>query len=71
MELAIVRENRAALVTFTSPAPTLPHFQTLLVVRGCVRERIIEATTIPLRGVHKPVEIFLDIDRFEEQAFVT
>jgi len=43
----------------------------LLVVRRCVWERIIETTTIPLRGVHKPVEIFLDIDRFEEQAFVT
>jgi len=41
------------------------------VVRRCVRERIIEATAIPLRGVHKSVEIFLDIDRLEEQAFVT
>ena len=43
----------------------------LLVVRRCVRERIKEAMTVPLRGVHKPVEIFLDIDRFEEQTFVT
>jgi hypothetical protein len=24
---------------------------------------------IPFRGVHKSVEIFLDIDRLEEQAF--
>src|SRR6266404_1126392 len=46
-------------------------FQKLLVVRRCVRERIIEATAIPLRGVHKSVEIFLDIDRLEEQALVT
>src|SRR5712671_7488459 len=30
-----------------------------------------EATAIPFRGVHKSVEIFLDIDRLEEQAFVT
>src|SRR5258708_12106961 len=40
-------------------------------VRRCVRERIIEARAIPHRGVNKPVEIFLDIDRLEEQAFVT
>ena len=46
------------------------HFQKLLVVRRCVRERIIEATAIPFRHVHKSVEIFLDIDRLEEQAFV-
>src|ERR1700731_3789706 len=50
---------------------TLPSFQKLPVVRRCVREGIIEATAIPLRGVHKSVEIFLDIDRLEEQAFVT
>jgi hypothetical protein len=41
------------------------------VVRRCVRERIIEVTAIPLRGVQKSVEIFLDIDRLEEQALVT
>jgi hypothetical protein len=41
------------------------------VVRRGVRKRIVEATAIPLRGVHKSVEIFLDIDRLEEQAFVT
>src|SRR5258708_17771416 len=29
-----------------------------------------EAAAIPFRGVHKSVEIFLDIDRLEEQAFV-
>src|ERR1700731_382685 len=40
-------------------------------VRRCVRERIIEATAIPFRGVHKSVEITLDIDRLEEQTFVT
>src|SRR5258708_5499554 len=40
-------------------------------VRRCVRERIIEARAIPHRGVNKPVEILLDIDRLEEQAFVT
>src|SRR5271166_824537 len=51
--------------------PTLPSFQKLLVVRRCVRERIIEAAAIPLRGVHKSVEIFLDIDRLEEQSFDT
>src|SRR5260370_4093442 len=50
--------------------PTLPSFQKLLVVRRCVQERMIEATA-PLRGVHKSEEIFLDIDRLEEQAFVT
>src|ERR1700730_13526443 len=48
--------------------PPLASFQKLLVVRRCVRERIIEATAIPLPGVHKSVEIFLDIDRLEEQA---
>src|SRR5258708_4050300 len=63
--------EQSRISNFASPAPTLPNFQTLLVVRRCVRERIIEATTIPLRRVHKSVEIFLDIDRFEEQAFVT
>jgi hypothetical protein len=46
-------------------------FKKLLVVRGCVRERIIKATAIPFRGVYKSVEIFLDIDRVEDQAFVT
>src|SRR6202023_3104984 len=51
-------------------APTLPNFQKLLAVRRGVREGIIEATAIPLRGVHKSVEIFLDIDRLEEQALV-
>ena len=40
-------------------------------VRRCVRERIIEAAAIPFRCVHKSVEIFLDIDRIEEQSFVT
>jgi hypothetical protein len=40
------------------------------VVRRCVREGIVEATAIPLRGVYKSVEIFLDIDRFKEEAFV-
>jgi hypothetical protein len=49
--------------------PTLPNFQKLLAVRRCVWERIIEAMAIPFRGVHKSVEIFLDIDRLEEQAF--
>src|SRR5260221_9389349 len=29
-----------------------------------------EAAAIPFRGVHKSVEIFLDIDRLEERAFV-
>jgi hypothetical protein len=53
-----------------------PRFQKLPVVRRCVRERVIEARAVRLRGVHKAVEIFLveiflDIDRFEEQAFVT
>ena len=43
----------------------------LLVVRRCVRKRIVEATAIPLRGVHKSVEIFFDIDRLKEQASVT
>src|SRR5271169_7223813 len=43
----------------------------LLTVRRCVWERIVEAMAIPFRGVHKSVEIFLDIDRLEEQAFVT
>src|SRR5260370_18772607 len=51
--------------------PTLANFQKLLVVRRCVWERIIEATAIPFRGVRKSIEIFLDIDRLEEQAFVT
>jgi hypothetical protein len=51
--------------------PSLRSFQKLLVVRRCVEERIVEATTIPLRGVHKSVEIFFDIDRLEQQAFVT
>jgi hypothetical protein len=50
---------------------TLSSFQKLLVVRRCVWERIIEATAIPCWGVYKPVEIFLDIDWIEEQAFVT
>src|SRR5258705_13801405 len=64
----IVRRSRRILL----PQPAkLPSFQKLLVVRGCVRERITEATAIPLRGVHKSVEIFLDIDRLEEHAFVT
>jgi hypothetical protein len=27
--------------------------------------------TVPLRGVHKSVEIFLDIDWLEKQTFVT
>src|SRR5258707_11428083 len=40
-------------------------------VRRCVRERIKEAMTLPLRGVHKSVEIFLDIDWLEKQTFVT
>src|SRR5207302_10083073 len=51
--------------------PILVSFQKLLVVRRCGRERIIEATVIPLRGVHKSVEIFVDIDQLKEQAFVT
>jgi hypothetical protein len=59
------------LVESGRPRPTLPSLQKLLVVRRCVRERVIEATAIPFRGVHKCVEIFLDIDRLEEQAFVT
>ena len=49
---------------------TLSSFQKLLMVRRRVRERIVEATAIPCWGVHKPVEVFLDIDRIEEQAFV-
>src|SRR6202023_1354232 len=52
-------------------APTLPNFQKLLAVRRGVREGIIEATAIPLRGVHKSVEIFLDIDRLREHALLT
>ena len=44
-------------------SPALPSFQELLVVRRCVRERIVEATAPPFRGVDKSVEIFLDIDR--------
>ncbi len=52
-------------------SPALPaQLSKLLVVGRCVGERIIEATAILLRGVHKSVEIFLDIDRLEEQAFV-
>jgi hypothetical protein len=39
-------------------------------VGRCVGQRIIEATAIQFRGVHKSVEIFLDIDRLEEQALV-
>jgi len=49
-----------------SAGPTL-----LLMVRRCVRERIIDATAIPFRGVHKSIEIFLDVDPVEEHAFVT
>ena len=49
-----------------SAGPTL-----LLMVRACVRERIIDATAIPFRGVHKSIEIFLDVDPVEEHAFVT
>src|ERR1700720_2918197 len=60
-----VKRSTATLV------PILPSFQKLLMVRRCVRERIIEATAIPFRGAHKSVEIFLDIDRLEEQAFAT
>src|SRR6202030_111720 len=58
-------------ITEVGTRPSLRSFQKLLVVRRCVRERIVEATGIPLRGVHKSVEIFLDIDRLEEQPFVT
>ena len=57
---------------FTDKCPfTLKPKAKLLVIRRGVGERIIEATAIPFRGVHKSVEIFLDIDRLEEQAFVT
>src|SRR6516225_11129373 len=42
----------------------------LLVVRGCVREGIINVPAIPIRRVHKSVELFVDIDRIEEHAFV-
>src|SRR5260221_11972433 len=64
------------LIAASLPLPNqsvakLPSFQKLLVVRRCVRERIIEATAIPLRGVYKSIEIFLDIDRLEELASVT
>ena len=45
-------------------------FKKLLVVRRCVPEGIVKVVAIPLRGVHKAVGIFLDIDRVEEQAFV-
>ena len=42
----------------------------LVMVRRCVPKRIVETTAIPFRGVDKSIEIFLDIDRIEEQAFV-
>jgi hypothetical protein len=45
-------------------------FKKLLVVRRCVPEGIVKVVAMPLRGVHKAVGIFLDIDRVEEQAFV-
>src|SRR5260221_1563888 len=64
------------LIAASLPLPNqsvakLPSFQKLLVVRRCVRERIIEATAMPIRGVHKSIEIVLDIDRLEELALVT
>ena len=37
----------------------------LVMVRRCVRKRIVETTAIPFRGVDKSIEIFLDIDRIE------
>ena len=46
-------------------------FKKLPVVRRCVPEGIIKVAAVPLRGVHKGVDIFLDIDRVEEQAFVS
>jgi hypothetical protein len=50
--------------SFVTGAPAL------LVVRRCVRERIVQATAIPFRGVRKSVDIFLDINRLEEESFV-
>jgi hypothetical protein len=35
----------------------------LIVIGGCVRERIIDTLAISGRSVHKAIEIFLDIDR--------
>ncbi len=51
--------------------PPAQPFKKLIVVRGSVRERIVDATAIPLRGVHKSVEVFLVIDRLEEHPFGT
>jgi len=42
----------------------------LLVVSRCIRERIVEAMAILVRGVCKSVEVFFDINRFEEEPFV-
>ena len=39
-------------------------------VGRCVRERIVETTAIPVRGVRKSVDIFFNINRFEEESFV-
>jgi hypothetical protein len=69
----ILRDSLGAILRVRAKVDTrlgLRSFQKLLVVRRCVPERIVEATPIPLRGVHKSVEIFLDIDRFKQEAFV-
>src|SRR6516165_9512868 len=64
------RKTRGALER-NEHAESVSGDQRLLVVRRCVRERIIKVSAIPFRGVHKAVEIFLRIDWLQEQAFVT
>src|SRR6516162_7769156 len=44
--------------------------KTLLVVRRGVPEGVIDPPAMPFRSIHKPVEIFFDIDGLQDQAFI-
>lgn len=39
-------------------------------VGRCIPERIVEATAIPVRRVRKSVEIFFDVNWFEDESSV-
>jgi len=47
-----------------------PPISKLLMIRRCVRKRIVETTAIRFWGVDKSVEIFVDINRIEQQTSV-
>src|SRR6516164_7145322 len=63
-------ETSAATAISSALGPGVFWLDKLLVVRGGVPEGVIDPPAMPFRSIDKPVEIFFDVDRLQDQAFI-